>query len=144
MTGIRWIISTPRWICAALPNSSCTFAPSTMRSRMASTSYSVVTGHSKFNDSVQTVPQPKWVFGPSPVQVSIEGVQTSGNHTDQVYSDMNTINTWSYDCKGYLWISSPYQAGTVVRNLLSPTRITRLLSLGRLTMQTGQHRTMGV
>ena len=53
----------------------------------------------------------------------IQDVQTlTGNHTDQVwllYSNMNTTNTWSYDCKGNLWISSPYQAGTVVRNLLS-------------------------
>ena len=42
---------------------------------------------------------------------------------------MNTTNTWSYNCKGNLWISSPYQAGTVVHNLLSPTRITHLQSL---------------
>ena len=78
----------------------------------------------------------------------IQGVQTlTGNHTDQVwllYSNINTTNTWSYDCKGNLWISLPYQAGTVVRNLLSPMRITHLRSLGRLTMQTGQHHTMGV
>lgn len=55
---------------------------------------------------------------------SIEGVQTlSGNHTDQVwmlYSNENSTQSWSYDCMSELWISSPYQSGTTVRNLLAP------------------------
>ena len=57
-------------------------------------------------------------------RAGISGVQTlTGNHTDQVwllYSNMNLTNTWSYDCQGSLWISSPYQSGTTVRNLLAP------------------------
>jgi len=57
-------------------------------------------------------------------RAGISGVQTlTGNHSDQVwllYSNMNTTNTWSYDCHSSLWISSPYQSGTTVRNLLAP------------------------
>jgi len=57
-------------------------------------------------------------------RAGIPGVQTlAGNHTDQVwllYSNLNTSFTWSYDCKSSLWISSPYQSGTTVRNLLAP------------------------
>lgn len=57
-------------------------------------------------------------------RAGIPGVQTlAGNHTDQVwllYSNLNTSYTWSYDCKSSLWISSPYQSGTTVRNLLAP------------------------
>ena len=57
-------------------------------------------------------------------RAGISGVQNlTGNHTDQVwllYSNMNLTTTWSYDCKGALWISSPYESGTTVRNLLAP------------------------
>lgn len=54
----------------------------------------------------------------------IDGVQQlNGTYPGQVwmlYSNMNTTFQWSYDCKGSLWISTPYQAGVTVRNLLSP------------------------
>ncbi|KAF9265419.1 glycoside hydrolase family 13/glycosyltransferase family 5 protein [Marasmius fiardii PR-910] len=54
-------------------------------------------------------------------------VQTlTGQHNDQVwmlYTNENTTKTWSYDCKGPLWISSPFQSGTTVRNLFSPYEI---------------------
>ncbi|KAF8550287.1 glycoside hydrolase family 13/glycosyltransferase family 5 protein [Imleria badia] len=57
-------------------------------------------------------------------RAGISGVQNfTGNNTDQVwmlYSNMNMTNTWSYNCEGPLWISSPYQSGTTVRNLLAP------------------------
>ncbi|KAF5383371.1 hypothetical protein D9757_008431 [Collybiopsis confluens] len=32
----------------------------------------------------------------------------------------NATKTWEFDCQGPQWISAPYQAGTVVRNLLYP------------------------
>ncbi|EGO18524.1 glycoside hydrolase family 13/glycosyltransferase family 5 protein [Serpula lacrymans var. lacrymans S7.9] len=57
-------------------------------------------------------------------RAGISGVQTlNGTHTDQVwllFSNMNTTQTWSYDCTSSLWISAPYQGGTTVRNLLAP------------------------
>lgn len=47
-----------------------------------------------------------------------------GNNTDQVwllYTNENRTRTWEYDCKDEkLWMSSPYPAGTTVRNLLAP------------------------
>lgn len=60
--------------------------------------------------------------------VSRSGIATlnnlTGDHTDQVwllYTNENQTRTWQYDCKdAKLWISSPYEAGTVVRNLLAP------------------------
>lgn len=57
-------------------------------------------------------------------RAGITGVQTlTGGHTDQVwllFSNQNNSQTFSYDCSGPLWISSPYVGGTTVRNLLSP------------------------
>ncbi|THG99779.1 hypothetical protein EW026_g2645 [Hermanssonia centrifuga] len=55
----------------------------------------------------------------------IAGSQTlTGNDTDQVwllYSNENTTRTFAYDCMDpKLWISSPFQAGGTVRNLLAP------------------------
>ncbi|OBZ75598.1 Cell wall alpha-1,3-glucan synthase mok13 [Grifola frondosa] len=54
----------------------------------------------------------------------IDGVQNlTGTHTTQVwmlYSNENQTRTWTYDCKGELWISSPYESGTTVRNLFYP------------------------
>ena len=54
----------------------------------------------------------------------LPGVQTlTGRHNDQVwmlYTNENTTKTWTYDCKGPLWISSPFQSGTTVRNLFAP------------------------
>ncbi|KAJ3903941.1 modular protein with glycoside hydrolase family 13 and glycosyltransferase family 5 domains [Lentinula edodes] len=55
---------------------------------------------------------------------AISGVQTlGGTYQDQVwllFTNENTTKTWSYDCKGDLWISSPYTSGTTVRNLFAP------------------------
>ncbi|KAH7908597.1 glycoside hydrolase family 13/glycosyltransferase family 5 protein [Hygrophoropsis aurantiaca] len=57
-------------------------------------------------------------------RAGIPNVQTlAGQHTDQVwllYSNLNTSQTWTYDCKGPLWIASPYMSGITVRNLLAP------------------------
>ncbi|KAG2142801.1 uncharacterized protein EDB93DRAFT_1157751 [Suillus bovinus] len=57
-------------------------------------------------------------------RAGIPNVQNlTGAHTDQVwllYSNQNNSQTFSYDCSGPLWISSPYVGGTMVRNLLSP------------------------
>ena len=53
----------------------------------------------------------------------IPGVQELSGNSDQVwllYTNENQTKTWEYDCKGDLWISSPYQGGTVVRNLFYP------------------------
>ncbi|KAI0703620.1 glycoside hydrolase family 13 and glycosyltransferase family 5 protein [Cytidiella melzeri] len=55
----------------------------------------------------------------------IPGSQTlTGNNTDQIwllYTNENQTRTWQYDCGDkQLWISSPFIAGTVVRNLLAP------------------------
>lgn len=47
----------------------------------------------------------------------------TGANTNQIwmlYSNENQTKTWSYDCKGDLWISSPYQSGNIVRNLFYP------------------------
>ncbi|KAE9411209.1 modular protein with glycoside hydrolase family 13 and glycosyltransferase family 5 domains [Gymnopus androsaceus JB14] len=55
---------------------------------------------------------------------AMPGVQTlNGTHNDTVWlfmTNQNASETWSFDCLGPSWISSPYQAGTVVRNLLYP------------------------
>ncbi|TFY76274.1 hypothetical protein EWM64_g7737 [Hericium alpestre] len=55
---------------------------------------------------------------------AIPGVQTlTGKHTDQVwllYTNENVTRTYTYDCGKDLWISSPYQSGTIVRNLFAP------------------------
>lgn len=57
-------------------------------------------------------------------RAGLSGIQNlTGTHTDQVwilYSNLNTSYTWTYDCKSTLWISTPYESGTVVRNLLAP------------------------
>jgi len=57
-------------------------------------------------------------------RAGIPGVQTlTGNHTDQVwllYSNLNTSQTFTYDCAGSLWISSPFMAGQQVQNLFAP------------------------
>ncbi|TFY55439.1 hypothetical protein EVG20_g9317, partial [Dentipellis fragilis] len=57
-------------------------------------------------------------------RAAIPNVQTlSGNHTDQVwllYTNENTTQTYTYDCGQALWMSSPYQSGTIVRNLFAP------------------------
>ncbi|KZT26358.1 glycosyltransferase family 5 protein [Neolentinus lepideus HHB14362 ss-1] len=54
----------------------------------------------------------------------ISGVQNlTGTHTDQVwilYTNENVTRTWTYDCSSPLWISTPYQGGTTVRNLFAP------------------------
>jgi alpha-1,3-glucan synthase len=47
----------------------------------------------------------------------------NGSVTDQVwllYSNENSTKTYQYDCKGDLWISSPYQSDTQVQNLFAP------------------------
>ncbi|KDQ60792.1 glycosyltransferase family 5 protein [Jaapia argillacea MUCL 33604] len=54
----------------------------------------------------------------------IIGSQTlTGSHTDQVwllYTNENTTQTYTYSCTDNLWISSPYQASTVLKNLFAP------------------------
>ncbi len=54
----------------------------------------------------------------------ISGVQNlTGTFTDQVwmlYSNENETKSWEYDCQENLWISSPFQSGTTVRNLFAP------------------------
>ena len=37
-----------------------------------------------------------------------------------LYTNVNETTTWTEDCGGDLWISSPYQANVVVRNLFHP------------------------
>ncbi|WVQ94915.1 hypothetical protein IAU59_002001 [Kwoniella sp. CBS 9459] len=37
-----------------------------------------------------------------------------------IYTNENATTTYEYDCKGSDWISSPYQSGNTVRNLLYP------------------------
>lgn len=59
---------------------------------------------------------------------SRSGIQYSqtlvGNDTEQVwllYTNMNTTTTWQYPCTDKeLWMSSPFPAGTTVRNLVAP------------------------
>ena len=53
----------------------------------------------------------------------LDDVQTLTGNKDQIwllYSNENQTKTWTYDCKGSLWISSPYESGQVVRNLFYP------------------------
>ena len=49
---------------------------------------------------------------------------TSANGADQLlwllYTNVNETKTWTEDCGGDQWISSPFQAGVVVRNLFHP------------------------
>lgn len=57
-------------------------------------------------------------------RAGIQGVQTLGGiHQDQVwllYTNENVTKSYSYDCSGTLWISSPYMSGTQVQNLFHP------------------------
>lgn len=61
-----------------------------------------------------------WSVSRSP----IIGYQTVGGAVqDQVwmlFTNENVTQTWSYNCTGPLWISSPYVSGTQVQNLLPP------------------------
>ena len=74
-------------------------------------------------------------------RAGIAGVQNlTGNHTDQVwmlYTNMNETTTWSYDCLGSLWISSPYESGTTVQNLLAPFEQYTLQDSGSSYFNTG-------
>ena len=45
---------------------------------------------------------------------------TYGGQLWLLFSNLNETTTWTEDCAGQLWISSPYQAGVVVRNLFHP------------------------
>lgn len=63
-----------------------------------------------------------WSISRSPIANSNSGT-VGGTYQDQVwllYTNENTTKSWSYDCKGSLWISSPYPSGTTVRNLFAP------------------------
>jgi alpha-1,3-glucan synthase len=55
---------------------------------------------------------------------AITDVQTlNGTYNDQIwmlYTNENSTKTSKYNCKEDLWISSPYQSGTTVRNLFAP------------------------
>lgn len=57
-------------------------------------------------------------------RAGIEGVQTlGGRFQDQVwllFTNENSTQTYTFDCEKALWISSPYPANTVVRNLFAP------------------------
>ncbi|PFH54317.1 glycosyltransferase family 5 protein [Amanita thiersii Skay4041] len=57
-------------------------------------------------------------------RAAIEHVQTlGGTYQDQVwliYTNENATRAHEYDCLGPMWISSPYQSGTTVRNLFYP------------------------
>lgn len=47
----------------------------------------------------------------------------NGTFNDQVwllYTNENSTKTWNFDCKGPLWISSPFTSDVVVRNLFPP------------------------
>lgn len=54
----------------------------------------------------------------------IAGIQNfTGNHSDQIwmlYSNENVTQTFQFNCNSSSWISSPYVAGTTVRNLVAP------------------------
>ncbi|KAJ3985674.1 modular protein with glycoside hydrolase family 13 and glycosyltransferase family 5 domains [Lentinula detonsa] len=57
-------------------------------------------------------------------RAEMSGVQNlTGVNTNAVwmlYTNENSTNTWTYDCNDTLWISSPYESGTVVQNLFYP------------------------
>jgi alpha-1,3-glucan synthase len=55
--------------------------------------------------------------GLSPIQ-NFSG--TTGGQLWLLFSNVNETTTWTEDCTGDLWISSPFLAGTVVRNLFHP------------------------
>lgn len=55
---------------------------------------------------------------------AIPNVQTvNGTYSDQVwmlYTNENSTKTYTFNCLQDSWISSPFESGTVVRNLLAP------------------------
>ncbi|TFK76403.1 hypothetical protein BDN72DRAFT_234531 [Pluteus cervinus] len=57
-------------------------------------------------------------------RAAIAGVQQlGGTYQDQVwllYTNENATQSYSYDCKQSLWISSPYDSNTRVKNLFAP------------------------
>lgn len=57
-------------------------------------------------------------------RAGIPGVQTlQGRHVDQVwllYTNENVTKPHTYNCRSDAWISSPFQAGTRVKNLFAP------------------------
>ncbi|PCH38049.1 glycosyltransferase family 5 protein [Wolfiporia cocos MD-104 SS10] len=53
----------------------------------------------------------------------LEGVQNLTGNSDHIwllFSNENVTKTWEYPCTSSLWISSPYESGTTVRNLFYP------------------------
>ncbi len=67
-------------------------------------------------------------------RAGIPGSQTlNGTHQDQIwllYTNENVTQSYSYDCMGQLWISSPYTAGTQVQNLFYPYETYTLANSG--------------
>ncbi|KAK2466883.1 hypothetical protein APHAL10511_001141 [Amanita phalloides] len=57
-------------------------------------------------------------------RAGIQGVQTlGGRYQDQIwllYTNENVTKSYSFDCMGSSWISSPYTSGTQVKNLFYP------------------------
>lgn len=57
-------------------------------------------------------------------RAALSEVQTfQGDHTGQVwiiFTNENASHTYSFDCDGPLWVSTPYPSGTTVKNLLYP------------------------
>ena len=57
-------------------------------------------------------------------RAGIPGAQVlNGTHTEQVwllYTNENSTQSYTFDCTSELWISSPYQADVVVRNVFHP------------------------
>lgn len=71
-------------------------------------------------------------------RAGLSGVQTlTGSQIWLLYTNLNETTTWSYDCQGSLWISSPYPSGTTVRNLLSPFEQFTLQDSGSLYSNNG-------
>ncbi|EIW51684.1 glycoside hydrolase family 13 and glycosyltransferase family 5 domain-containing protein [Trametes versicolor FP-101664 SS1] len=114
------------------------FDPTTDSRRIFSQFLSLRTQFSSLQDGFNLVQRGNWTYyiarpGSnntltemglwSASRAPISGVQVLPGNSDQVwllYTNENQTKTWSYDCKGSLWISSPYQSGTQVRNLFYP------------------------
>ncbi|EMD38388.1 bifunctional glycoside hydrolase family 13 glycosyltransferase family 5 protein [Gelatoporia subvermispora B] len=64
----------------------------------------------------------------------IQPIPTDSNNTGVVwllYSNENQTTTWEYPCSDPKWISTPYVAGTTVKNLLAPYEVVTLEASGK-------------
>ncbi|KAJ8521655.1 hypothetical protein ONZ45_g1682 [Pleurotus djamor] len=115
------------------------FDPTAEARRMFSQFYHLRTIYGSLQDGFNLVQRGNWTYqiereGSNHTETEIglwsisragiPGVQTlNGEFQDQIwllFTNENVTKSYDFDCKDTLWISSPYESGTVVKNLFAP------------------------